>query len=67
MSPYSVSLMNLLKFSGYGCFIPDRKIAKITNCRHALCSLFYIISQLLIFPLFGQLPQACCKVVLWPP
>lgn len=41
VSFYNMFLVNLLKFSEHGCFIPTKKItAKITKCRLELYSLF---------------------------
>lgn len=41
VSFYNMFLVNLLKFSEHGCFIPTRKIiAKITKCMFELYSLF---------------------------
>lgn len=69
MSPYNVLLMNLLKLVNMvALFLPKKKKnSKITNCRHASYSLFYIILQMLVFTPCGLLTHACCKVVLWPP
>lgn len=41
ISFYNMFLMNLLKFSEHGCFIPTKTItARITKCRLELYSLF---------------------------